>query len=220
MLLLAALDLENAEKKPFSAEDLVVKAWQLFPNSFGLAGYQDDKGNLIYPDSNRVFVEIMGQKPIRKKGLIEKVGMKMYQLTESGRQIAEALKNERSGDKGEVKTKLSREAQNELKRLFKTKAFIKFKENRVEDITFHDACSFWSISPRSTSVELMGKIANLERLLAGAIEESKESAIFFRHGSEIFTMMDFRNLLCLHQEMLKKFRVELNIIKDRTNERI
>lgn len=61
-LLIAAFELEEKGHKPFSAEDIVVASWQKFPDAFGLAGYQDR-----YPDSNRVFAEIMGSKPIRKK---------------------------------------------------------------------------------------------------------------------------------------------------------
>ena len=83
-LLLSALDLEENGRCPFSAEDLVVSAWKKFPDAFGLAGYRDTNSQLCYPDSYRVFAEIMGSKPIRKRGLLRKVGTKMYQLTEAG----------------------------------------------------------------------------------------------------------------------------------------
>src|SRR2546426_1543885 len=77
-LLLAAYHLEETGRRPFSAEDLVVAAWRQFPDTFSLAGYRgSDDGQLLYPDSNRVFAEIMGTKPIRKRGLLIKVGNKM-----------------------------------------------------------------------------------------------------------------------------------------------
>src|SRR3989337_1721776 len=90
-LLLAAYSLEEDGRRPFSAEELVVSAWRKFPDAFGLAGHRDDDGRLSYPDSNRVFAEIMGSKPIRKRGLLTKVGSKMYQLTEVGREHARLL---------------------------------------------------------------------------------------------------------------------------------
>jgi hypothetical protein len=109
-LVLAAVKLEKKGKKPFSAEDLVVSAWKLFPNSFGLAGNADEKGIPLYPDSNRVFVEIMGSKPIRKKGYLEKVGNKMYQLTQSGRNRADIL-NKDENPSEVAKLSFSRELQ-------------------------------------------------------------------------------------------------------------
>ena len=91
-LLLSAYELELDGKKPFTAEDLVVSSWQNFPDAFGLQGYRDSEGNLLHPDSNRVFAEIMGSKPIRKRGLLIKVGVKQYQLTEAGEELARLLK--------------------------------------------------------------------------------------------------------------------------------
>src|SRR2546422_184533 len=95
-LLLAASELEEKGLRPFSAEDLVVSAWRKFPDTFGLAGHRGENGQPAYPDSNRVFAEIMGSKPIRKRGMLEKVGSKMYQVTEAGREHAEHLLNRRA----------------------------------------------------------------------------------------------------------------------------
>jgi hypothetical protein len=89
-LLLAAHTLEQQGKQLFSAEDLVVAAWRAFPLTFGLRGHADAAGTPAHPDSNRVFAEIMGSKPIRKKGLLVKTGTKMYSLTESGRLLFDA----------------------------------------------------------------------------------------------------------------------------------
>src|ERR1700733_5140009 len=77
-LLLAALE---ARKKSatFTAEDLIVQAWKLYPDTFGLSGYGD-----LYPDSNRVLTNIMGTKGMRGKGWLRKVGEKQYRLTSAG----------------------------------------------------------------------------------------------------------------------------------------
>ena len=73
--MIAAIDLEESGKRPFTAEDFVVNAWKNFPDAFGLSGHLDESGNRKYPDSNRVYAETMGSKPIRKKGFLEKVGI-------------------------------------------------------------------------------------------------------------------------------------------------
>ena len=58
-LLLAALEARK-RSATFTAEDLVVAAWRLYPDTFGLSGYADQ-----YPDSNRVLTNIMGTKGMR-----------------------------------------------------------------------------------------------------------------------------------------------------------
>ena len=116
-LLIASFKLEQKGKSPFSAEDLVVSAWKNFPDTFGLRGYRDNNGKLNYPDSNRVFAEIMGSKPIRKKGYLMKVGTKTYKLTESGREYAKFLHKQVDKPAPE-KAALPREIETQLKLLF------------------------------------------------------------------------------------------------------
>jgi hypothetical protein len=217
-LLLAAYEIEDNGICPFSAEDLVVAAWRKFHDAFGLAGYHGDNGHLLYPDSNRVYAEIMGTKPIRKSGYLIKVGRKLYQLTEAGRVRArDILKS--SGAPQIEKAGLAREVQRELKRLFISKASEKYKKNRIEDITFHDACVFWRISPMSSAIEFKGRISNLERIIESAKKAFKKGPMTFEHSGQTFTTNDLNNLLKLHQTMMNKFKEDINVILKRTDER-
>jgi hypothetical protein len=219
-LLLAAFGLEEQGSRPFSAEDLVVSAWQTFPDTFGLAGYRGGKGNLSYPDSNRVFAEVMGSKPIRKRGLLEKVGSKMYQLTEAGREHARLLLNRPADSDSKVeKAALARETEAELKRLLATKALEKAKDRREEDLTFYDACAFWRISPRSSAIELEGRLGNLERVVASAREVMKTNTTTFEHGGQAFSGSDLEFLLKMHAQLQQRFQDEIRIIRKRTDER-
>ena len=62
--LLAAYRLSN-KKKVFSAEDLTVKSFELFPDDFSLAGYKS------VPNSNKIYTFVMGKDAaLIKKGLI------------------------------------------------------------------------------------------------------------------------------------------------------
>lgn len=217
-LLLAASELEKKGLRPFSAEALVVSAWQKFPDTFGLAGYRGESGQLTYPDSNRVFAEIMGSKPIRKRGMLEKVGSKMYQVTEAGHEHARTLLN--GGERLSVqKASLSREVARELKRLFESKAVEKVKSNRNADLIFYDACAFWRISPRSSAIELEGRLANLERVVESTFKIVKQKAASFEHGGHTFGRADLQMLLNTHRELQEKFQEELRIIRKRTDER-
>jgi len=217
-LLLAGYEMEESGRRPFSAEDLVVAAWRKFPDAFGLAGYRGDDGRLLYPDSNRVFAEIMGTKPIRKRGLLVKVGNKMYQLTEAGREQSRLLLG-RLGVSSVGKAGLAREVEQEIKRLFASKATEKYRNGRIGDLTFHDACSFWGISPRSSAIELNGRIANFNGLLEAARKAIQGKIVSFEHGGQVYSDHDLDQLLEVHSELLKKFHTEIMVIRERKDER-
>src|ERR1700689_3173266 len=85
-ILLAAFQLEEQGQSPFSAEALVVAAWQKFPRTFGLKGYSD-----LYPDSNKVLTSIMGEKGLARRGWLVKMGQKLYNLTRDGREVVRTL---------------------------------------------------------------------------------------------------------------------------------
>src|ERR1700676_2342071 len=85
-ILLAADQLEKQGQSPFSAEALIVAAWQQFPRTFGLKGYADQ-----YPDSNKVLSSIMGVRGLANRGWRIKMGQKLYVLTREGRGILRRL---------------------------------------------------------------------------------------------------------------------------------
>ena len=85
-ILLAAHQLDEAGQSPFSAEALIVTAWQKYPVTFGLKGYAE-----LYPDSNKVLASIMGEKGLAKRGWLIKVGQKMYTLSREGKQVVRRL---------------------------------------------------------------------------------------------------------------------------------
>lgn len=217
-LLLAAFELNESSGRAFSAEDLVVSAWRKFPDAFGLAGYRDDDGRLSYPDSNRVFAEIMGSKPIRKRGLLVKVGSKMYQLTEAGREHARLLQG-RLGESSVEKAGLPRDIEKELRRLFATKAVEKYKKSRRSELTFYDACAFWGISPRSSAIELVGRVSNFQSVVESARKAVQNRMTAFEHGGPPFGAQDLDILLKVHDEIMRRFDTELNIIRKRRDER-
>lgn len=218
-LVLAASDLDREGRRRFSAEDLVVAAWRRFPDVFGLAGYRDDSGRLAYPDSNRVFAEIMGSKPIRQRGFLTKVGNKMYQLTDAGREYARAL-SETSGEIPVTKAGLARPTLEAIKKLLGSKAVEKIKNKRVDDVTFYDACAFWGISPMSSAIELEGQVANLKEIVASAREAIRQHRVAtFSHGGSSFGASDLDTLLEVNQFLQSKFATELDVIRRRTDER-
>jgi hypothetical protein len=218
-LLLAALDIEKGGKGVFSAEDLVVSAWRRFPDAFGLQGYLDEHGKPLFPNSNRVYAEIMGSKPLRKQGMLQKVGNKMYKLTEAGR--ARGLRVGKTDlTSSAEKWALGREHIEQIRRLFESKAAQKLREGDVEDVSFFDACGFWGISPRSRAKEMWSRFADIETLLKMGLDtlggRGGASAV---HGANAYTADDLRSLREFHELLQRKFGDELEVIKKRHDER-
>ncbi len=213
-ILIAAMDINGADKT-FTAEDLVITSWRRFPDTFGLQGYAEK-----HPDSNRVLTNIMGNKGLREKGWIRKVGEKKYKITEAGREAAKLLSSENLSSSRS--SELSRESKDLLIKLMKSKAFEKYKSNQNDVLTFSDACSFWNISVRSTASILKARLAEVEAVLSAAenlIQKNDVKALSFTHGASDLTFEDIDNLRALHILMMERFKNELEIIKRRYDER-
>lgn len=222
-LVLAAHLLEQDGHRPFTAEDLVVAAWTRFPATFGLRGYQDDDGKPKYPDSNRVFAEIMGSKPMRKLGLMAKVGEKMYELTETGRDLAEQIKMSVSNTSGSIDTEakacLSRDVQRKLQQLLSSRAVQKVRSGETEALTFHDACVFWGITPQSSAMELSTRLEVTIGMIRVARRSLRDGTARFHHRGDILSSDMLDSVEQTHGTLKSTFKTELDTIKKRTDER-
>ena len=218
-LVIASLELEKSGKRCFSAEDLVVSAWKEFPDAFGLQGYFNEEGKPIYPNSNRVYAEIMGSKPLRKRGLLQKTGTKLYKLTEAGRTRAKSLLTD-PREEAVHKLALAREMVEQIYRLFDCKATTKTKTGNTESLSFFDACGFWGISPRSSANDLRSKFAHLEALLKSAeaaLGDRRMASL--RHGASPYTREDLQSLRKVHKVLQKRFAEDIRVIEGRSDER-
>ena len=217
-LLLAALRVREKEKT-FSAEDLVVCAWEMFPDSFGLAGYSDK-----HPDSNRVLTNIMGSKGMRGKGWLRKVGPKQYRLTSKalsdGAQLLDFVSESPSGAETALRAELDRKTTAEMSRLVGTRAAQRIIEGEEEEINFAAACSFWDITVRSNARTLEVRLNDIAVLLAEALKLAEASdGRGFRLIGQDLTEEGVRALVCGNSWLQEAFSRELNVIRRRTDER-
>jgi len=221
-LLLAAYALDRSKGISFTAEDLVVAAWSMFPMAFGLKGYLNDKGFPMYPDSNRVFAEIMGSKPLRRKGYLAKIGPKLYALTESGRLRAEGLEAARAKAKDRIsgqasRSSLPRDHDRLLRQMLSSRALTKVKAGEIDTLTFFDACVFWGITPQSSGMKMYERLANAKRVIAQAQEIVGRGAM--RIGSKTLTGEDLQMLDEVDETLRERFSSDLKRISNRTDER-
>jgi len=214
-LLLAASHLEESGQSPFSAEALIVSAWQKYPQTFGLRGYEDK-----YPDSNRVLSQIMGEKGLPNRGWMAKVGQKMYALTRDGRQVVRKLLQ------GEEVPPLTSKRAAPLERLPKevdillqaqlcSSALAKLRQGRQEEWTFAEACRFWGLGDRTGQAvdarldEVQSQLGLAEKILANGPQT-------LGNGVEV-SAAQAGQLADLHHQLEQRFGRHLNLLRSRTS---
>jgi hypothetical protein len=167
-VLLAAQQLELEGSRPFTAEALIVTAWRGNPTAFGLRGYADQ-----FPDSNRVLSVIMGERGLTRQGLLEKVGVKLYTLTDRGRKALTRSRKELAEEDGEpTAKKLPHAVDRLLVRLSTSLAVSRFRFGAKEMITLPVACDFWGVADSRDMDALRRAAENTRQLL------EKASALF------------------------------------------
>jgi hypothetical protein len=162
-ILLAASQLEADGQSPFSAEALIVTAWQKYPRTFGLKGYADQ-----YPDSNKVLASLMGEKGLTKRGWLNKVGQKLYSVTREGRVMVRRLRQEEEPEGRPEPVKLGQAQEALLVQLLATSAYQKYRDGRKQELTFADACRFWNIAEHLNGEALDNRLSQVRAALAEA----------------------------------------------------
>ena len=210
MVLLAAY--EKWPDSEFTAEELVVACWQKYPDSFGLQGYSDK-----YPDSNIVYRHIMGRDSIvRKQRWLSQKSQKRYALTPAG--INHALKIMGTVDLITVMQhqRIDRFYEQLLLRVLTGTAWNKFKSGQIEELTFTDACGFWSINPRSSGEQLRSARRDLAKAMSVVSEHLDEGNGDVTLASRIkVSRDDLEQLQILEKELDTRFKDQLDIIDRR-----
>jgi hypothetical protein len=213
-ILLAASELEGRGETPFSAEALIVCSWKGHPKTFGLKGFAD-----FHPDSNKVLASIMGEKGLAKKGWLQKVGQKLYVLTEDGKEVVQRLRQ------GETVT-LSRAAKSVkapgfppeleifVQSIFDSAAFTKFQEQRRAEIIFVEACKFWGISESMTTDAIDNRRLTFADTLKQLKVEVKPSTMLSNGRSLDPEDLDF--IIRVHEFLQDRFSRNLAMLRHKS----
>lgn len=76
----------GSDAETFSVEDLIVRSWKMFPESFSLRGFER-----LYPDSNRVLAKLSGADGLCGLGWLEHTDQRTYRISRKGRTVARTL---------------------------------------------------------------------------------------------------------------------------------
>jgi len=213
-ILLAAFQLEESGQSPFSAESLIVAAWQNYPRTFGLKGYAE-----MYPDANKVLASIMGEKGLAKKGWLIKMGQKLYALTREGKQIVRRLKQEEDEPEAlPAPVSLSGEQDRLLQGLLASSAWLKFREGRKVDLNFADACRFWNITEHQPGSVLDQRLEALGLNLHALERQVGQTGATLSNG-RLLPADELGQLLELHDYLEDRFERHLMLLRNRAERR-
>jgi hypothetical protein len=172
-ILLAIHQLSGGTTKAVEYEDIVVAAWKLFPEDFGLRKYVHE-----YPDASDIHKPLYG--PLKARGLVLS-GNKKFKLTDKGVEYAAKLEQVRQGIvpmeeivNGEIKPeRLSRNQEAELRRIIDTDAFKYFATGQKEKILDTDFYAYLGATVRTERHEFLGRVTAVADAVANATKISQ-----------------------------------------------
>jgi hypothetical protein len=213
-ILMAAQDLELQGQSPFSAEALIVTAWQKFPRTFGLKGYGDQ-----YPDSNKVLSCIMGNRGLARRGWLAKMGQKLYTLTREGRQVVQRLQDggghtPLTAPPPAVVSRLSRDQEKLMLGLHGSSAVHKFEEGLKNELTFADATRFWGIDENLHGGALDQKLERVRLMLLEIEKIIGQGTVEMTNGRSV-SREDLSLLIAVHEWLSDRFSRHLSLLRNR-----
>lgn len=190
LLLVALHELSHGTTEPVQYEDLVVRAWELDKQAFGLRGYAEK-----YPDSSDAHKPLYG--PLKKAGYVT-ASRKQFQLTPKG--ITEAARLGRLLKNGDApppsfvpRSEMTRDKEREFERLLRTEAFRLHSEGKDEEILDTDFYAYLGITARTPPGEGIGRLRTVQDAVATAV----------RTKYRVPTSQEMHRL---HRFLLKKFK--------------
>lgn len=192
------LSLLRAAKKLssiFSAEELVVAAWQE-DKVFGLSGYAN-----LHPNSNKVLSSLMGKKGLVNRGCFKKMGSKLYSLTPEGMELVIPLGKPRL---------INKEIEDNFLGYYDSKAREKILSELGSTLTFVDALNFWKISSEDKNINQKLTLVNECLLHLGALLRGQKN-VTLSSGLALATK-DIQGVRRTHEWLQDKFRHHLNVL--------
>lgn len=205
-LLLAALDCSGGEvKKTFTAEDMLISAWERNKSAWGLRGHEDE-----HPDSDKILKELFsrGSSGLVAQGLLEQVSPLVFRLSPAGLVAASEL----NPDDIKVREKASRELQEQIKAILGHPVFCSWLDDPATPKSFHKAGSFWGIAPGTPPRVARDRVAFIDVTLHAAerlLTERNVETISDGRGHILFDRHEVQRCLEFQLAMKERFAKEL-----------
>lgn len=161
MILVAMSVVSDGTTRLCAYEDIVVRAWQLFPQEFGLRGYVD-----LYPDASDLHKPLYG--PLKRDGYV-RVQNKKFGLTDSGLAVAQQITQPPADESPEGKGRVRRDQLIEIEKLCKKAAVGLVQQGPSEELLDTDLYDFYSVTVRTKPADFAGRIATVDRAIDAAL---------------------------------------------------
>lgn len=205
-VLLAAIACSNGDlRTTFTAEDLLIRAWERNKAAWGLRGYEDQ-----HPDPEKIYKELnrRGRSGLVGLGLLEQVSALVFRLTPAGLAAASEL----DPDDMKIREKASRELQQQIKGILGHAVFRTWLEDSSTPKSFHKAGAFWGIAPGTPPRVTRERVAFVDVTLEAAerlLSERNVETISDERGQPLFDRLDIQRCQDFQRAMKERFAKEL-----------
>lgn len=206
LILRAARQLEDAGDSQFSAEVLILAAWRMAPQTFGLSGFAEQ-----YPCSNKVIAALSGKRGLVRQGFLEKIAPKLYRLAPAGRErLAPPVANGIAQP-----PRFTRAAAGALVlKLEATIAAEKHRAGRKDELTFQEACAFWGITEDDRGERIGQRVARITDGLEKALRATEAGGLVLESG-RLLTAEDVERVLRVSDYMAARFARHVALLRNR-----
>jgi hypothetical protein len=198
-ILQAIFSVSGGTTRVCAYEDIVVEAWKLWPEEFGLRGYVQE-----HPDSSDLHKPLYG--PLKREGLVRSSNKK-FGLTERGLAAVERLRlgpTSGPGDRG----RLERDEKAEMLRLADRPA-VGMLPN-PEELLDTDLYDFYGVTVRTKPAEFAGRLKTVDAAIDAAVN-AKDPSIELEKVAMVVATRDalkakFGELISLRSAAKEKIR--------------
>lgn len=206
--LLAALEISLGDPhKSFTAEDILVRAWEKDKNAWGLRGYEQD-----HPDPEKMYKELERRdKGLVGQGLLERVRPLIYRITPAGLAAASELEPSSLA----TREKAGRAIENSIRVILEHPVFQTWLKDASRPNQFREVGHFWGVAPGTPPKAARERVERVEATLTAAlrlldslgVEEMRET-----RGRTLFDREDITRCLEFQYAMKQRFARELQIL--------
>jgi hypothetical protein len=141
LVLIAIFYVSNGTKEKVPFEEIAIRAWRDFPDSFSLKNHPE------YPDGSAIPKRVADR--LKPNGLVISLGDNFFRLTDKGIEKAQKLDNALRGistSNRQTYRKLSREEENFIRHALFSTAFDLWNKKEKETIIDHEVKLFFQFS--------------------------------------------------------------------------
>jgi hypothetical protein len=160
-ILQAIYEVSGHTTRACAYEDIVVQAWRMWPEEFGLRGYVNE-----HPDSSDLHKPLYG--PMKRDGLVRSANKK-FSLTPAGLEAAKRLRG--SGVAG--RSRLTRQQKDEVLRIANQR-FVDLINDGEEPLDT-DLYEFYTVTVRTAPADFKGRITTVDAAIDAALEHKDPS---------------------------------------------